>query len=629
MKCIFILLLFFLFYYSSSAQKLSLESDSLLERGKHLYDSKEYSKATEVFKNLLEYIKESCSHYEQAKVYQLLGSYYNEKRNRNEALNYLFLGVETLAKENTLSVEPSYYVLSDSISGHWGYAYASEKERDDAVKLLCVLYSLVGGVHFGQSDYEKAEFYWTKTLRISQYNDNVNGISSALNNLAELHRVFKRYDDALQMYLKAVEINENLSDSFKTCIINSNIAFVYLKSGKKDSAEFFYSKAYKIAMDSDDTYLKLSCYFNYGDYYFQSKQTSLAIISYRKAISFAEEIAEKNFLFESYQKIALLYEHQNMLDSALYFQKKWIALNQEITEIENEQLALETEARYWVKEKEKELRHLKEKTKVEAVNTKLKNRIQYGFIIGLFVLLVLTFVILQLRNIHSNKLKRHLVQIKQKNDEKDILLKEIHHRVKNNLQVITSLLSLQTSTIDNPEIKQLFNCSQLRINSMALIHEMLYQSGSISAINYQTYLNQLIGNLIKSFKSENSNIEYTVSAPSLFLNLDTAIPLGLLINEIITNSLKYAFVNSGRGFISLNIQKVGFKKFTMKISDDGIGYSNEINYKTSDSLGLKLIYKLARQLNGKINKTEGHKGVEYALDFEMINELPLDLPESE
>ena len=129
-----------------------------------------------------------------------------------------------------------------------------------------------------------------------------------------------------------------------------------------------------------------------------------------------------------------------------------------------------------------------------------------------------------------------------RNQEKEILLKEVHHRVKNNMQIITSLLSLQSFNITDKNTKKLFRNSQHRINSMALIHEMLYQSENLSKINYSQYLKQLIDNLISSFKGNKHSISIDLDVPDMYLNIDTAIPLGILINEILTNSLKYAFM---------------------------------------------------------------------------------------
>ena len=210
-------------------------------------------------------------------------------------------------------------------------------------------------------------------------------------------------------------------------------------------------------------------------------------------------------------------------------------------------------------------------------------------------------------------------ELKERNAEKEILLKEIHHRVKNNLQVITGLLSLQAAFIEDQKIKNILSYSQYRINSMAMIHEMLYKTENLTSINYYEYLEKLVTDLCRSFRGLESNIEVDINC-EISLNIDTAIPLGLLINEIVTNSLKYAFGDNQKGRIQLSIDPLVYPNFIMKISDDGKGFDG-VKFRNSNSLGLKLIHKLALQLNGNIEKDNSQKGTHYILTFQEITQL--------
>lgn len=203
-------------------------------------------------------------------------------------------------------------------------------------------------------------------------------------------------------------------------------------------------------------------------------------------------------------------------------------------------------------------------------------------------------------------------------NDKEVLLKEIHHRVKNNLQVITSLLRLQGRYIEDVESKALFTNCQYRIKSMALIHEMLYKSEDVSKINFSEYVEILILELIISMKGIEHNIVFKINAPKINLNLDTAIPLGLLLNEIITNSLKYGIVNDSNGIISLKISEHNNNNFEVLVGDDGVGFPYEINFKNTKTLGLKLINRLVTQLKGSIKKEETIKGTNYSITFQEI-----------
>lgn len=204
--------------------------------------------------------------------------------------------------------------------------------------------------------------------------------------------------------------------------------------------------------------------------------------------------------------------------------------------------------------------------------------------------------------------------------EKKILLKEIHHRVKNNLQVITGLLSLQSSFLNDEKTKEIFKYSQYRINAMAVVHEMLYQSNEISYINYGDYLEQLTTGLVKAMAPRHCNVQVNIQAPNIQLNIDTAIPLGLLVNEIITNALKYAFPNQTEGLIYLNLKALEHPHFQLEIGDNGIGMNPDLTPKTSDSLGLKLIQRLSIQLMGNLAYNYQKKGTHYLLSFQEIEQ---------
>jgi len=220
----------------------------------------------------------------------------------------------------------------------------------------------------------------------------------------------------------------------------------------------------------------------------------------------------------------------------------------------------------------------------------------------------------------KKKVKDRTQELKESNKQQAILLKEIHHRVKNNLQVITSLLSLQSSNIEDSKTKEIFKVSQFRINAMAMLHEELYQSEDLSKIGYGKYLQKLVEHLITSIKGPDNNIDLSIEVPeTLKLNIDTAIPLGLLINEVITNSLKYGFLNQKGGSIYIKIIPETYPNFKLLIGDHGQGFPDTINHRTTKSLGLKLIRQLTRQLSGSVERNNKTKGVHYLIDFQEID----------
>ena len=206
--------------------------------------------------------------------------------------------------------------------------------------------------------------------------------------------------------------------------------------------------------------------------------------------------------------------------------------------------------------------------------------------------------------------------LKQSLAEKEVLLKEVHHRVKNNLQVISSILSLQSSYTDDPKTIELLKESQNRIKSMSFIHESLYQTKNFSGVNFKEYVHNLCNNLLFSYYPKGKRIFINQEIADVHLNLDTSIPCGLIINELISNSLKYAFANQEEGEVSITVK--GSRKdkdlVSITIADNGSGLPRDIDFEDSPSLGLQLVTVLTRQLNGKIT-LDNTKGAKYTLTF--------------
>jgi PAS domain S-box-containing protein len=200
--------------------------------------------------------------------------------------------------------------------------------------------------------------------------------------------------------------------------------------------------------------------------------------------------------------------------------------------------------------------------------------------------------------------------------EKELLLKEIHHRVKNNLQIIISLLKLQSKFVFDKRDLDIFNKSRSRVETMSLIHEKLYRSVDISQIDIGNYLKDLVSHLLKAYNVNSNVIDFEINAEDILLTIDTSIPCGLIVNEIINNILKHAFPPGYKGKISLNVAKCA-EKIILTISDNGIGIPESFEPEKSDSLGVQLIETLVRQLEGKIS-IDKTNGTAFKIEFEEI-----------
>ena len=200
--------------------------------------------------------------------------------------------------------------------------------------------------------------------------------------------------------------------------------------------------------------------------------------------------------------------------------------------------------------------------------------------------------------------------------EKELLLREIHHRVKNNLQIITSLLSLQAGVNnEHDQLADLYEDSKNRIKSMAAIHEMFYQSKQLDKIEFGECLDKLIGDLSKSISSSQRSIDLNLDVEPIFVSLDTAIPLGLLMNEIVTNSIKHGADESGLVKVYVKVETLEDHRLKLTIGDHSVNRPKDILTQSGDSLGIMLINSLVEQIDGEITQLSNYEGTVYQLIF--------------
>ncbi|MBI3651783.1 MAG: PAS domain-containing protein [Acidobacteria bacterium] len=200
--------------------------------------------------------------------------------------------------------------------------------------------------------------------------------------------------------------------------------------------------------------------------------------------------------------------------------------------------------------------------------------------------------------------------------EKETLLKEIHHRVKNNLQVIASLLSLQSSFVRDPHIFALCQESQHRVKTMALIHEKLYQSENLSHINFGEYINNLATYLLRSYSSSARETQFEIQAEAVLLTIDTAIPCGLIVNELFSNALKHGQAEGGDSRVGITIVRVGETGVRLCVADNGQGFPAHLDFRKTESLGLQLVGDLVRQIKGTL-ELENHSGTSFIVSFNL------------
>lgn len=470
----------------------------------------------------------------------------------------------------------------------------------------------MGGVYYNKADYELALKYFREAEDLWRTTGNENKLAVALNNIGEIYLLAGNYNDALQYFLSSVKMSEEVGRKDWELANNQNIGMAYLHMGEYDDAIAYVKKSIKLAHLVNDTLMMAGAYYAMGEVYRTIKEYNNAAPYY----DFAEQLQQS--LPVSIGKRDLMLA-QSQLNKAIGDYKKALDYHEEYVAIKdsifNETKQLElllAEQRIQEEKKNREIADFKHQAEVSQMQVSSQKSKSIGYILASAIFLGLSFIIFLLyrRQQANNKLLEQSVH------EKEVLLKEVHHRVKNNFQVIISLLNLQTALFEDPKAKEAFNESKNRIAAMALVHEQLYKNKRLSRLKMDSYLNDLTSTVVGTFDLKGEKqIKYKTNGQNLELDVDTAIPLGLIINELVTNACKYAFTDVHEGMIEVRLFNRPDGFFELIVKDNGVGLPEGFKMSKVDTLGLELVQILVGQLNGQFH-WENNNGAVFQMIFE-------------
>ncbi len=457
--------------------------------------------------------------------------------------------------------------------------YLAPIEKDKLI-LESLLYGNISECYFNLHHHAKAKKYALLSIKFNPKNDlrrNGHAINHLIIGFSDYTK--KNYAAALNAYHEAIKSYQLLGDVCELPLCYNKIAAVYWHRHEYILAEQALEKSLAISDSCNIDQYRLLSNFALFEYYKHRKE-------HKRALDLVEKI--------------------NTLKTSIYTEQQKHTLHH-------------LEMKYEVELTKNENQNLKINAKIETDNNHFQRMIFISSILGLLFLLTLGLVTLRVRKKKNTLLSNQLQKIEAQNKEREALLKEVHHRVKNNLQVITSLLHLQANQNGGQDIQSLFKQSQHRINTMAMVHEMLYQSDNLSKIQLKAYLEELSNSLIKSIKGEQQTVLTEIEIPeNIYLGIDTAIPLGLLSNEIISNSLIHGIPKGEKGEIYIRVEEIEKGSFILHIGDNGIGCPKDLTLKDINTLGLVLVQKLTRQLSGSIEKDHSKKGCHYKISFKEV-----------
>ncbi|HEY1039886.1 MAG TPA: tetratricopeptide repeat protein [Bacteroidia bacterium] len=554
----------------------------------------------------------------------------------------------------------------------WQQALKIREEINEQLGIASLLNN-IGFVYMENGSTDKALDFYRKSLKIREKAGNKGGITNSLHNIASIYYATGDTVKALEYYRKNLAIQQEINDKkgmaysylnigntlfeinpgnvkepldylqkslslfeeiqFKQGIIKAlkNIGKIYQSEGLPGctgSRKECLQKGIVAAMDNFQRSLKISEEIsnkegtaealNYiADCYYRQNKLKEAMVYANKGMMVSQELKSPSLIKTAANLLYGIYEKQNKPEPALEMYKLFIQMRDSIQNKENQKTLIRSEFQIEFDKKaiadSLKLAKDKEVYTIQIENDKKQKLYLY---ILVFLSLVSGFFIYNRFRVTARQKKEIELRnsiISRSLEEKEVLLKEIHHRVKNNLQVISSLLGLQSESIENGALKNLFSESKNKINTISLIHQKLYQSGDLAEIDMHDYFSSLYNYIQPLFENNRKNIQFNLSTAAIKFDVDTSVPLGLIFNELITNSLKYAFADKRDGTIDVTLEELEKGRFVFSVSDDGSGFDGQT--KRSNSLGLNLVRMLTSQLNGNC-LIESGKGTKITIRFE-------------
>ncbi|MFT5824080.1 MAG: two-component sensor histidine kinase [Crocinitomix sp.] len=506
-----------------------------------------------------------------------------------------------------------------------------------------------GIVYEGMGDFMDAIESIQIALRFLDYFPNDSWKSNAYNAMGNIYLSIKDWDKAENYYRKGIILSDSVGNSAGFVFFNLNLVSVCLeRNGENDveTADSSFQRANRVCEELDNIYLTQS-YHQIKAHYLQSTgypeeskvfgeialelaekiqnteaigyvksvlgQVENDLGNYKAAIKYCEEAYESsqntNDIVGSGKACNCLYDAHVKLNNkgeALKYHILFTEINDSILDLDNARGLAERELEFFYNQKQLsdsiaviEANKIVEIEHLQTLEGEKQSKIVLFAIVGVLVIGIF-FIYREIRRKRKQAVVLNVKNklIKESLTEKELLLKEIHHRVKNNFQTISSLLDLQSKDIEDSKALETISEGKDRIRAMALIHQKLYQNDNISTLDFQNYIEQLVEQIVNTYSLH--ELEMEIYAENCHLDIDTAIPLGLILNELVTNACKYAF-NLGSGKLIINLDLISKGTYSLTVRDNGEGILGDIDFSKLKSLGLRLVGRLAKQLQGSFS----------------------------
>ena len=504
------------------------------------------------------------------------------------------------------------YGLQGNMAEAVKMGYNSLKVREEMGDKNSIYYAMI---HLGQSfrridNYPEALKYLKQSLQIIQGSGNYLLESYSNINIGEIYGVTGNFAEATNYYTNALRLANELKD------VNL-LADVHNGMGKLFTAQGLYIRAIEHYSHAKEGYLSVghksdlaAVYANIGIAYTRLGKYNQALKSFKNAMALYKGLGANLSMAEFYSGMALLDSATGNWKDAYQHYRRYIVINDSSFSKETLKKAVASQMKYESDKREATIKAEQEKKDLLAQAEVTRQRNIRNASLGVLIL-VLVFSVVVFRQ--RNKIAREKKRSDQLLMDNELLLKEIHHRVKNNLEIVSSLLELQSSQIDDPNTKNAMREGQNRVHSIGIVHQKLYQGTNLGAIEMKDYFINLSESILDSFGAE-KRVTIECAMDQLDVDIDTAVPLGLIVNELLTNTLKYAFPAGQHGNVQIKLQKQADGVLRLEVSDDGVGKSGLTQ---GTGFGGQLVALLTQQLGGSMRE-EVKNGTSIYFEFKPI-----------
>lgn len=491
-----------------------------------------------------------------------LSKIYREKGDLNKAIEYALEGLH-LSEENEDIMDLGYYATE------------------------------LGNLYSYLLQYDIARAYFEKAYKYAQQIEYPAAEAVSLRNLAENAIEFENTDRAKDYLFKSLSIDSLIDRKIGLARGNRNLGLVHYMEGNLKTSLSYYNKAEKILGNMESTSDEIHVHLGIANTYLELGDTKNCFhhINQLKEYDNLSLEQEKTFL----ELESKYHELVGNVSIALAKARAFYELDQKWLDDQTSKQIVGSNVKFETDKKEKEIALLNAKNENTALRLSSSKKLSYT--LGITSMLLLGFLYSLYRL--NKKIQSQKDQLGKALSEKEILLREIHHRVKNNLQVVSSLLYLQGRSLEDKAASEALQEGQNRVKSMSLIHQKLYQEDNLTGVAVKDYFEKLVRGLFDTYNISNERVSLDLDISDVMMDVDTLIPLGLIVNELITNALKHGFKPEDSGTISVTLKEENQELF-LKVVDDGIGVSEDNIGKLKESFGYELIQSFSDQLDADI-----------------------------